>query len=72
MEFGGYEYFDISNENALFSENELNVLIYYIKPQKTFILYIAIASGVVLLIALAAVMLHISKKRRLNTIDFDE
>ena len=72
MEFDGYEFYDISNDNALFDENELNVILYYQKPKADFTIYLMIAGAAILLLALAAILLRSSKKRKMNAIDIDE
>ncbi len=72
LEFEGYEYYDISNENAVFSENELNVLVFYQKSKANYWLYFAIAGGVILLLAGAAIFIRVSKKRKMQSIDIEE
>ena len=72
LEFEGYEYYDISNENAVFSENELNVLVYYRKPAVNYLLYILIAAGVILLLGGIAIYVRVSKKRKMQRIDIEE
>lgn len=72
MEFDGYEYYDISNENALFDKTELNVLLYYQKPKANYLIYLLIAGGVILLLGGIAVFIGASKKRKMNAIDIEE
>ena len=72
MEFEGYEFYDISNDNALFDKNELNVLLYYVKPKADYILYLLIAGGVIMVLIIAAIAVSVSKKRKMRAIDIEE
>ena len=72
MEFDGFEYYDISNENALFDKNELNVLVYYQKPQANYLIFLIIAGVAILLLGGAAIIVGSSKKRKMNAIDIEE
>ena len=73
--FEGYQYFDISNSNGVFSDQELNVLIYYNSEKPSYILYVLIAAGAILAIAGVSAALSISKNRKKNkmlSIDIEE
>lgn len=72
MEFDGYEYFDISNDNALFDKNELNVLVYYRHPKVNYLIYLIIAGAVILVLGGIAFAAGASKKRKMNAIDIEE
>ncbi len=70
--FEGYEYFEESNSNALFTPLELNVLVYYQKPRVDYTIYLLIAGGAILLLGIVAVVLRLSKRRRMRSINIDE
>ena len=72
MEFDGYEFYDISNDNAVFDENELNVILYYQKPRVNYWIYLIIAGAAILLLAGTAIIVRTSKKRKIDSIDIDE
>ncbi len=72
LEFDGYEFYDISNDNAVFDQNELNVILFYVKPKVNYLMYLLITGGVILLIVCAAVAIRASKKRKMKSIDIDE
>lgn len=81
MEFDGYQYYDISNDNAVFSENELNVIVYYQNPQRTFLLMlknnlwlIILISAAVILIIIGTVILirRSAKKKKMMSIKIEE
>ena len=72
LEFEGYKYYDTSNANAVFSETELNVILYYQTEKPNYILYIAIAGAAIAVLALTAVIIRTVRKRRLNAIDIEE
>lgn len=72
MEFDGYEFYDISNDNAVFDENELNVILYYQKPQVNYWIYLLIAGAAILVLAGAAVAFRVSQKRKMKAIDIEE
>ena len=79
-EFDGYKYYDISEKDAVFTENEVNIIVCYQSPQKAFALFvknhlIAIILGGVGVIALivGAVLLirRISRRRMMQSISID-
>lgn len=81
MEFDGYKYYDISNDNAVFSENELNVIVYYQNPQRAFLLMlknnlvtIILVFGVIILLIVGSIILlrRISRKKKMDAIQIDE
>ena len=81
MEFDGYKYYDISNDNAVFSENEVNVLVYYQNPQRAFWLsvknnllaIILVFVGTVAVIVAAVIILRrVSKKKKMMSIQIDD
>ena len=73
LDFDGYEYFEESNSNALFTPTELNVLVFYHAPKAKSYLPFLIIGGVILAGAAAAVItLIMSKKRKMRDISIDE
>ena len=81
MEFDGYKYYDISNDNAVFSENEVNVLVYYQNPQRAFWLsvknnllaIILVFVGTVAVIVAAVIILRrVSKKKKMMSIQIED
>nr|WP_316614248.1 type I pullulanase [uncultured Ruminococcus sp.] len=81
MEFDGYKYYDISNENAVFSENELNVLVYYQNPQRAFwltvknnlVTIILVFVGIAALIVIAVILIRrVTKKNKMMSIKIDD
>ena len=81
MEFDSYKYYDISNDNAVFSENELNVLVYYQNPQRAFWLnvknhlltIILVFVGLVAMIVTAVILIRrASKKKKMMAINIDD
>lgn len=71
-EFDDFEFYDISNDNAVFDKNELNVILYYQRPKVNYLLYLLIAGGVILLLGGAALLFNNSKKRKMRAIDIQE
>lgn len=81
MEFDGYKYYDISDENAVFSENELNVLVYYQNPQRAFwltvknnlVTIILVFVGIVALIIVAVILIRrMTKKKKMMSIKIED
>ena len=81
MEFDGYKYYDISNENAVFSENELNVLVYYQNPQRAFWLTVknnlltiilVFVGFTAVIIAAVIILRRVSKKRKMMSIQIED
>lgn len=81
LSFDGYEYYDISNENAVFTEAELNVLVYYRNPVRSFwqnvknnMTSIILLGCVIVLLAVGAVILirRNSKRNKMQAIYIDE
>ena len=71
LEFEGLEYYEITNGNAVFSPQELNVIVFYNHKTNNTLMYILIAGGAVLLFAALAVILRIMKKRKIDSIKID-
>ena len=71
MTFEGYKYYETTNGNAVFSPQELNVIMYYQKETDNTWIFILIGVGAVLLFIGLGVILSISKKRRINSISID-
>lgn len=72
LEFEGLEYYDTSNDNALFDKNELNVLLYYRHPQTNYLIYLIIAGAAIVLLGAVALIAGAAKKRKMNAIDIEE
>ena len=72
MEFDGYEYYDISNENALFDQTELNVLLYYQTPKANYLIYLIVAGAAIVLLGGIALIAGTSKTRKMKAIDIEE
>ncbi len=72
LDFDGYEYFEESNSNALFTPVELNVLVYYQKPRADYLIYILIAGGAIVLLGVIAIILRTNKKRKMKAISIDD
>ena len=81
LEFDGYKFYGISNENAVFSENELNVIVYYQNPQRTFLLMIknnlltiilTVCGVIILVVVLVIVLRRAAKKKKMMAIQIDE
>ena len=69
LDFDGYEYFEESNSNALFTPVELNVLVLYHSPRaKSYLPYLIIGGAVLAGIAVGVISLIASKKRRKDKI----
>lgn len=71
MEFDGLKYYEITNSNATFSEQELNVIVYYQKITDNTWIFVLIGIGAAALFVGIAVALRISKKRKINSIKID-
>ena len=73
LEFEGYEYFEESNSNALFTPLELNVLVYYQKPRTaSYLIYLLIGGGAILLMGVVFAILRSSKKRKMQSIRIED
>ena len=69
LDFDGYEYFEESNSNALFTPVELNVLVLYHSPRaKSYLPYLIIGGAVLAGIAVGVISLIASKRRRKDKI----
>ena len=72
LEFDGYEYYNNSNDNAVFDETELNVLLCYQRPKADYLIYLIIAGVVIILLGGVALIAGTARKRRMNAIDIEE
>ncbi len=72
LAFEGYRYYDESNSNAVFSDTELNVVLYYQSEKPNYLVYAIAAGAAIILLGAAALIFRARSRRRMRAIEIEE
>ena len=73
LQFKDYEYTDISNAEAVFSDNETNIILYYNNIKRDYKLLIIISGSVVVsLVLICIIVSKVNKRKKIKSVLIDD